>query len=161
MLDVSSDHVIMPNCILSSVSPDPCQLVLTTYEVAATNNTCDCSNPKPCVYPTTTEDGSKTYPGGGAAGLRGLAWGAWDPVTGVPRIDCTDTVTHAYYTRQCPSPEIQRWSGRPEWGNAFRSQGQRNRQGDRISDKQILRLFHVCSQGSWAQRARLPSCSGA
>ena len=40
--------------------------------------------------------------------MRGLAWGAWDPVTGVPRIDCTDTVTHAYYTRKFKTLQLRR-----------------------------------------------------
>ena len=59
--------------------------------------TCDCSKPKKCEEDIKT-DLKKKLPGGGAGGLRGLNWGAWDPVTGVPRIDCPDTVTHAYCT---------------------------------------------------------------
>jgi hypothetical protein len=57
--------------------------------------TCDCSKPKKCEEDIKT-DIKQRLPGGGAGGLRGLDWGAWDPVTGVPRIDCPDTVTHAY-----------------------------------------------------------------
>ena len=60
--------------------------------------TCDCSAPTPCVEVIETDIGQK-LPGGGAAGLTGLDWGSWDPVTGVPRVDCPDTVTHAHYTR--------------------------------------------------------------
>jgi hypothetical protein len=56
---------------------------------------CDCSAPRPCVEIIET-DFSKKLPGGGAAGLKAYDWGAWDPVTGVPRIGCPDTVTHAH-----------------------------------------------------------------
>ncbi len=59
---------------------------------------CDCSAPTQCVEVTLTEEKRK-LPGGGAAGLSKSDWGSWDPVTGVPRIDCPDTVTHAHYTR--------------------------------------------------------------
>ena len=56
---------------------------------------CDCSEPSPCLEAIET-DIKKKLSGGGAAGLRGLDWGSWDPVTGLPRIDCADTVTHAH-----------------------------------------------------------------
>jgi hypothetical protein len=62
---------------------------------------CDCSKPKKCEEDIKT-DIKQRLPGGGAGGLRGLDWGAWDPVTGVPRIDCPDTVTHAY-CKPCPA----------------------------------------------------------
>ena len=56
---------------------------------------CDCSAPSPCVE-VEEADVKKKFPGGGAAGLSGNDWGSWDPVTGVPRIDCPDTVVHAH-----------------------------------------------------------------
>lgn len=59
---------------------------------------CDCSAPSQCVEITNTELRHK-FPGGGAGGLSKDDWGSFDPVTGVPRIDCPDTVTHAHYTR--------------------------------------------------------------
>jgi len=59
---------------------------------------CDCSAPSKCVEIIET-DVKKKLPGGGAAGLTIRDWGSWDPVTGVPRVDCPDTVTHAHYTR--------------------------------------------------------------
>jgi hypothetical protein len=59
---------------------------------------CDCSAPSQCVEIANTEQ-KKKLPGGGAGGLSQDDWGSWDPVTGVPRIGCPDTVTHAHYTR--------------------------------------------------------------
>ena len=65
-----------------------------------TLKTCDCSKPnakpKVCDAEVIETDLKKGLPGGGARGLKGADWGAWDPVTGVPRIGCPDTVTHAH-----------------------------------------------------------------
>ncbi len=71
-------------------------------------------------------DVASILPGGGAGALKGTSWGSWDPVyvnictqftcftgtkvqiltqraasqvTGVPRVGCTDTLTHAYEAR--------------------------------------------------------------
>ena len=59
--------------------------------------TCDCSKPKKCEEIIKTELKQK-LPGGGAGGLSQQDWGAWDPVSGVPRIGCPDTVTRAECT---------------------------------------------------------------
>ena len=61
---------------------------------------CDCSAPVKCSEALKTDIGTK-FPGGGAGNLKSGTrdWGAWDPVSGVPRIGCTDTVTHAFETR--------------------------------------------------------------
>jgi hypothetical protein len=60
--------------------------------------TCDCSAATRCEEILETDVNPRGLLGGGATGLTGTAWGAWDPVTGVPRIDCPDTVTHAHCT---------------------------------------------------------------
>ena len=57
--------------------------------------TCDCSKPQKCEEIIKT-DLKQKLPGGGAGGLSKEDWGAWDPVTGVPRIGCPDTVTHGH-----------------------------------------------------------------
>ena len=59
--------------------------------------TCDCSKPQKCEEIIKT-DRKQKLPGGGAGGLSKEDWGAWDPVTGVPRIGCPDTVTHGHCT---------------------------------------------------------------
>jgi hypothetical protein len=66
--------------------------------------TCDCSAATRCVEILETDVTPGGLLGGGATGLTGTAWGAWDPVTGVPRIDCPDTVTHAHCERPPPCP---------------------------------------------------------
>jgi hypothetical protein len=70
---------------------------------------CDCSKPSACVE-VIESDIKHTIPGGGAAGLSMYDWGAWDPVTGVPRIDCPDTVTHAHCKKlpvSCKHPSVK------------------------------------------------------
>jgi hypothetical protein len=57
-----------------------------------TNDVCDCSAPTNC---TRTETGDKLLGGGVSYGSGSVDFGAWDPVTRVPRISCTDTVTHS------------------------------------------------------------------
>jgi hypothetical protein len=61
-----------------------------------TNDVCDCSAPTKCTRTDEAETDDK-LPGGGVTYSSGsIDFGAWDPVTGVPRIACTDTVTHSY-----------------------------------------------------------------
>ncbi len=77
--------------------------VLTSLLETQLAETCDCSKPKPCDEVIETDIKQK-LPGGGAGGLSQDEWGAWDPVTGVPRIGCPDTVTHAHCTHALCAP---------------------------------------------------------
>ena len=65
----------------------------------AKNGTCQA----PCGTQNSMSDSNCNVKGklqgGGAGGLSGLSWGSWDPLTGVPRIGCVDTVARAEYTR--------------------------------------------------------------
>jgi len=69
------------------------------YGTAGVAETCDCARATKCTEILETELKPTSLQGGGAKGLSRSEWGAWDPVTGVPRIGCVDTVTHAHYTR--------------------------------------------------------------
>ena len=65
-------------------------LLQTSLDGAAA---CNCGEAKPCVNPVTTATG-KVFPGGGVTASSGsAAFGSWDPITGVPRISCQDTVS--------------------------------------------------------------------
>ena len=79
--------------------------VLTSLLETQLTETCDCSKPKPCEEVIET-DVKQKLPGGGAGGLSHNDWGAWDPVTGVPRIGCPDTVTHAHCTPALCAPAV-------------------------------------------------------
>ena len=79
--------------------------VLTSLLETQLTETCDCSKPKPCEEVIET-DVKQKLPGGGAGGLSQNDWGAWDPVTGVPRIGCPDTVTHAHCTPALCAPAV-------------------------------------------------------
>jgi hypothetical protein len=89
--------------LLEQAGSEPRGPVLSSLLQTQLVETCDCSKPKKCEEVIKT-DLKQKLPGGGAGGLRGLDWGAWDPVTGVPRIDCPDTVTHAHCERPPPCP---------------------------------------------------------
>ncbi len=80
----------------------PSSPIRTMLDLFSVVEDCDCKARKACVFPTEIESrGVKHFAGGGQGDISSDAntWGAFDPVSKVPRLSCQDTVHHAHYTR--------------------------------------------------------------
>jgi hypothetical protein len=83
-------------------SRPPSSPIRTMLDLFSAVEDCDCKARKACVFPTEIESrGVKHFAGGGQGDISSDAktWGAFDPVSKVPRLSCQDTVHHAHYTR--------------------------------------------------------------